>query len=122
MLPAFGLSLLLGIALGVALDFVFGACTVMLGESVWLISVVRTALEGLLSGAIIPLALLPGALPTVLGWLPFASTASAPMRLFTGTGTLWPLLPLQAGWLVAISALALWLWRRARERVVGMGG
>ena len=121
-LPVLGLSLVLGIALGVALDFIFGACTVMLGESVWLISVVRTAIEGLLSGAIIPLALLPGVLPSVLGWLPFASVASTPMRIYTGTGGIWPLVPLQAGWLLSMSALALWLWRKARERMVGMGG
>ncbi len=121
-LPAFGLSLLLGIAVGVALDFTFGAITVMLGESVWLIETVRTAMEGLLSGAIIPLALLPGSLPDVLGWLPFAAVASTPMRIYTGTGGAWPLIPLQAGWLAAMSLLALWLWDRARERVVGMGG
>jgi ABC-2 type transport system permease protein len=121
-LPAFGLSLVLGIALGVALDFIFCAITVMLGESVWLISVVRTAIEGLLSGAIIPLALLPGSLPAILGWLPFASVASTPMRLYTGTGSAWPLVLLQLGWLLAMSLLALWLWDRARERVTGMGG
>jgi ABC-type uncharacterized transport system permease subunit len=81
----------------------------------------RGAILGVLSGALLPLAILPWGLGKVFDWLPFASMASAPLRIYTGTGS-WPVLLLQAGWAVVLWLVAAWLWRACRERLVGYGG
>jgi ABC-type uncharacterized transport system permease subunit len=57
-----------------------------------------------------------------MGWLPFASIASAPLRLYTGTGTAQELLPLQLLWATLLWPLTLWLWRVNQERMVSYGG
>jgi ABC-2 type transport system permease protein len=82
---------------------------------------VGLALE-FLSGALVPLALLPWGLGEVFAWLPFAATASAPLRIYTGTGDALPLLAMQAGWAVALWPLANWLWRANREKLAFHGG
>jgi ABC-type uncharacterized transport system permease subunit len=119
---AFGLSMLLAISVGLAIEFIFGGLVVALEESVWLINQVRDAVTVLLSGALLPLALLPWGLGNVFDWLPFASMASAPLRIYTGTGPTAPLLLAQCGWSVVLWPVAHWLWRRYRERLVGYGG
>lgn len=116
------LSLALAIAVGLALEFIFGGLVVALQENVWLISRIRGALLTLLSGALVPLALLPWGLGDVFQWLPFASMASAPLRIYTGTGPVATLLLTQAAWCAILWPAAGALWRRYRERLVGYGG
>jgi ABC-2 type transport system permease protein len=58
----------------------------------------------------------------VFGWLPFAAMASAPLRIYTGTGDPVPLLLLQLGWSVALWPVAYWSWNRNRQRLVSYGG
>ena len=69
-----------------------------------------------------PSPLLPWNLGRVFGWLPFASTASAPLRIYTGTGDPAPLLALQLLWAVLLWPLAVWLWRKNQEKMVAYGG
>jgi ABC-type uncharacterized transport system permease subunit len=115
-------SLALGVSVGLALDFLFGALTVMLDTGVWVIESLRRAVATLLSGALLPLALLPWGLGDVLNWLPFAAMASAPLRIYTGTGDPLPLLATQALWSLLLWPLAQYLWRANRERLAGYGG
>lgn len=115
-------SLVLAGAVGFALDFLFTAVVVALETSLWVIKYLRRGLTTLLSGALVPLALLPWGIGGVFAWLPFASMASAPLRLYTGTGDPRTLLPLQAGWAVVLALLAGRLWRQHREGLVGFGG
>jgi ABC-type uncharacterized transport system permease subunit len=75
-----------------------------------------------LSGAVVPLALLPWGLGGALEWLPFASVAWAPLAIYTGMGDATRLIALQAFWALALWPLAGWLWRANREKVVGYGG
>lgn len=118
----FALSLALAIAVGLAIEFVFGGLLVLLQLPFWAVSQVRNAVTVLLSGALIPLALLPPAVGAVFAWLPFAAMASAPLQIYTGTGAPLPLLASQAGWALALWPLAHWLWRAGRERMVSYGG
>lgn len=118
----FVVSLVATIAVGVALDFMFAALITYAEGSAYIVGRVRQALSLLLSGALVPLALLPWHLGAVLQWLPFASLASAPLRLYTGTGEPLLLLTLQALWAVLLWGLARWLWRHCRERLVSYGG
>jgi ABC-type uncharacterized transport system permease subunit len=115
-------SLALGVAVGLALDFIFGALTVQLDMGPWVIERLYHAVGTLLSGALLPLALLPWGLGDALQWLPFAAMASAPLRIYTGTGDPLPLMGSQAVWAMALWPLAQWIWRANRERLTTYGG
>ena len=91
-------------------------------NSVYAMQQMRNAVSTLLSGSLIPLALFPWDLGQYLQWLPFASLASAPLRIYTGTGDPLRLVALQAAWCVALWPVAHGLWWHTRERLVSHGG
>jgi ABC-2 type transport system permease protein len=115
-------SLLLGITIGIALDFIFSTLMVALDVALWVLNWLRMAVVALLSGAVLPLAILPWGLGEVFQWLPFASMASAPLLIYTGSGQPLFLVLTQIGWAAGLSLAAYWLWQRNRERLVGFGG
>lgn len=118
----FAASLLLAIAVGLAIDFAFGGLTVALEAPVWLIEYARGGVAAVLSGILIPLPLLPWGLGAVLDYLPFASTVSAPLRIYTGTGPPLQLMLVQLAWAAVLWPLVGWLWRANREKMVSYGG
>ena len=71
-------SLTLALLVAAALDFIFASIMVLLEHSVYAMMKIRSAVSALLSGAVIPLALLPWGIGDVLGYLPFAALAEAP--------------------------------------------
>jgi ABC-2 type transport system permease protein len=105
-----------------AVDFILSALMVTWGWSVWEVERWRGALSTVLSGALLPLTVLPWNLGEVLVWLPPAAMAWAPLSVYTGTGDAPRLLAVQAGWVLVLGAGARWLWRRSRQRVVVYGG
>lgn len=115
-------SLALAVSVGLALDFIF--CTLMVALSLnrWALNQLRSAVTVLLTGAMVPLALLPWGIGDVFSWLPFAAMASAPLRIYTGTGEPLALLAMQAAWSLILWPLAHGLWRANRERLVSYGG
>ncbi len=122
-LPLFVLSLVLCVSIGVALDFIITALGVIYFEqTIYAVERVHTALTLLLSGALIPLTLMPWGLGEILGWLPFASTASAPLRIYTGTGDPGLLLVIQFCWALVLWPISHWLWESNREKLVSFGG
>ncbi len=118
----FGVSLALGVSIGLALEFIFGALIVTLDVGVWVIDSLRSALSVFLSGSLLPLALLPWAIGDVFAWLPFASIASTPLRLYTSSGNALWLMTLQVFWSLVLWPVATWLWRLNREHLTGYGG
>jgi len=118
----FAISLSLAVSVGLALDFIFSATMVRLEHSIYAVQQIRRAVSILLSGALLPLALLPWGLGAVLDWLPFASMASAPLRIYTGTGNVLSLAALQAAWSAVLWPIAFWVWRVSREKLVSHGG
>jgi ABC-2 type transport system permease protein len=118
----FALSLPLAVAIGLAIDFIFAALLLRLEISMWLLGHLRTAARTLLSGALVPLALLPWGLDRVFAWLPFASMAAAPLSIYTGIGDPPRLLLLQAAWALLLWPIAQAVWRSSREKLVSHGG
>ena len=118
----FSLSLVLAISVGLALEFIFGALLVLWALPLWAVYQIRNAVTMLLSGALLPLALLPPAVGALFSWLPFASMASAPLQIYVGKGDTGMLLALQVAWSLALWPLAQWLWHIGRERMVSYGG
>jgi ABC-type uncharacterized transport system permease subunit len=82
----------------------------------------RAVVQAIFSGAWVPLALLPFHLGALFDWLPFASAASAPMRIYTGTGDPLQLLTLQIVWVIVLTIAVRAAWNASRERVALYGG
>jgi ABC-2 type transport system permease protein len=118
----FVVSLALAATLGLAVDFIFCGIAGALEQNIWVVKYVRGGLATILSGALLPLQLLPWRIGDVFAWLPFASMASAPLRVFTGTGDPRWLIPLQLAWCATLWPLANWIWTANRERLAFHGG
>jgi ABC-2 type transport system permease protein len=122
-LPLFIISLLLCVSIGVALDFIITAFGMIYFEqTIYSVDRVRTVLTLVVSGALVPLTFMPWGLGEILSWLPFASTASAPLRIYTGMGDPVLLLAIQCGWALVLWPLSHWLWESKREKLVSFGG
>jgi ABC-2 type transport system permease protein len=115
-------SLALAVTVGLAIEFIFAALMVNLEQHVYAIDRVRGGVTALFSGVVLPLAMYPWGLGEVFGLLPFASVASAPLRIYIGTGDAATLLAVQAFWAVALWPIAGWLWRVNRQKLVVGGG
>ncbi len=115
-------SMMLGVSVGAALDVLYAALMVYLEQSIHPLMMIRDAVSLLASGAVIPLVMWPWSLGEVLGLLPFASLASAPLRIYTGTGDPGFLIGLQVWWTVVLWPAAHILWRHNRERLASHGG
>jgi len=118
----FVVSLALAVSVGLALDCVFCTLMVAFGLDRWALHQVRSAVTILLTGALVPLAFMPWGIGEVFAWLPFAAMASAPLRIYTGTGPALALLAMQAAWSLVLWPLAHRLWQANRERLVCYGG
>lgn len=118
----FLVSLALGVAVGLAIEYIFASLAIGMEWHPYAINSVRAAIGSLLSGALLPLALFPWGLGKLLAWLPFAAMASAPLRIYTGTGDAARLLLGQAVWTIVLWPVAGWLWNRMRERMISYGG
>jgi ABC-2 type transport system permease protein len=119
---AFLVSLVLSIAVGTAVDFLFALLVVRSSENMWSFRMARDALVPVLSGAVIPLSLLPWSIGSTLAWLPFASMVAAPLRIYTGDGDVARLLGLQAAWAVVLWLVTRRCWTRNASRMVSFGG
>ena len=121
-LALFLVSLALAVAIGVVIDMACAVLTVRIDLGPWVLNAARAVVLAICSGAWVPLALLPFHLGAVFDWLPFASVASAPLRIYTGTGDPLPLIALQLAWLIALAVAGRAAWRANRERVALYGG
>ena len=118
----FFVSLPLSISLGFAIDFLFACLVIRVQNAAWLVETIRRGVTALLSGAVIPFALLPWGIGDVLALSPFASVAGASLSLFSGLESAKDVLPLQIFWNVVLWPLAVLLYEKGRERMVSHGG
>lgn len=83
------------------------------------------ALYSVLSGYLIRLDLLPSTISEIARWSPFPATLAVPIEILVPgahpTAAGW-LLAQQAGWAIAMVALALAAWRRGVKRFEAVGG
>ncbi len=85
----------------------------------------REAIMTILSGTIIPLAMMPGWLWFIASIAPMRGIVSTPLMLYLGKAEgmeALGLLALSAGWLVAMWLFANWAWKAAFNRVEIQGG
>jgi ABC-2 type transport system permease protein len=119
----FIISLFAGILSGFAMDFILTGVMMYLGNANYIAAQIRAAITMFLSGALIPLYLLPFGIGNVLEWLPFATMASAPLSIYTGTAenVTWIIL-LQLGWCIILWIVAAYIWKKNRQKLVIFGG
>ena len=115
-------SLALTASLGFALDFLYTCAVIRAKNAVWMAQRIRAAVISLLSGAVIPFALLPRGLGAALAALPFGSLAGAPLALFVGSAAPGDVLPAQIFWNIVLWPLAFYSWEKSREVFVSYGG
>lgn len=85
----------------------------------------QQAIMQILSGTIVPLALMPGWLQWVAKVLPLRGIVSTPLEFYLGTASGWDgigLLGLQTAWLVALWMISNLAWKRAFRVVEIQGG
>jgi ABC-2 type transport system permease protein len=85
----------------------------------------RLAVTSLLSGAVVPLSLLPHWLGTTAQWLPFAGMSSTPGLILIGDAAGWyavRLVLVQLAWAVALWLVARLAWRGALRQLTIHGG
>lgn len=99
-------------------------------SSFWVINVqgIRSTMGvvgSFLAGSMIPVWFMPEPLRSIVTWLPFQAINYLPASIYVGEASgpdMWRALATQIGWAVVLGALATWIWRRARQRVVVQGG
>lgn len=85
----------------------------------------REAVINILSGTVVPLAMMPGWLQGIANEAPMRGIVSTPLMIYLGKaeGTeALQLLALSAGWMVALWFFANWAWQAAFNRVEIQGG
>jgi ABC-2 type transport system permease protein len=85
----------------------------------------REAVINILSGTIIPLAMMPGWLRVIADIAPMRGIVSTPLMIYLGKAEgadALTLLALSAGWLVVMWVFANWAWQAAFNRVEIQGG
>ncbi len=118
----FAVSLGMAVAVSLAMEYIFSGVAIALKVDPYALNSLRAAIWAALSGAFLPLALLPPSVGRVFEWLPFAATASTPLKIYIGSGPTLFMLAMQALWAALLWPLAIWLWQRNRERMVSYGG
>ena len=120
--PWFGISLLLCVSLGFAVDVLFACLSIKLRNRSWLVGRFRMAVVSIFSGTVIPISLLPFGLVDIMRVQPFASLGGAPLSVFVGAADVWETVGLQVLWNLLLWPLALMAFRKSREGMVSYGG
>jgi ABC-2 type transport system permease protein len=118
------LSLILGQAIIFLFDWMF-ACLAFYVTETWGLSVVRVAAGSFFSGALVPLAMMPGWLQSAAAAMPFAQAIAVPISFLSGITTLEqaPRIWLtQIIWLAALLTLSRLVFRVAVRKVTVQGG
>jgi ABC-type uncharacterized transport system permease subunit len=120
----YALSLLLAYAVTTLLSVVFGLVTFWTMEVSGIFIIYRMVAQ-FLSGALVPLWFMPGALRTVAQLLPFQAITYTPTAIYLGrlSGAQVPeYLLVQLAWVALLYLVARLVWARAEHRVVVLGG
>ena len=85
---------------------------------------VAIAMELLLSGRLVPMAVMPSWVQTVSGWLPFKWTFQFPIEVFIGQltpGEIWRGMGMQAIWMALTGLAIVAVWRNAIRKFTAVG-
>jgi ABC-2 type transport system permease protein len=124
-LALFAASAMLSMLTGFLINTLMGVAA-FVTTNIWGLQVMKTAVVGILSGYLIPLAFFGGALGQWARLLPFSSMIDAPLTLFLGkyhgAAEVAGLLGLQLFWVLALGLVCALVWDRASGRLEVLGG
>lgn len=113
---------LLGLVFMAQLNFALGILTFRL-ENIWLFLMIKSNLLVFVTGALVPLSLLPEGVVAAMRWLPFYYVTYLPSMLLVGrlSAEGWTGLAVIAAWVLAFGLLNPALYRRLRVRYDAVG-
>lgn len=120
----FLLSIIMSFLIYVLFDFCFGMVA-FITTYYFGLALVKSAILGFLSGALIPISFFPGALQTVFEMLPFSSMIYAPVMIYLDKYAGWELvfvLARQLFWVIFLYALGSLFWHKVTKRLTILGG
>jgi ABC-2 type transport system permease protein len=120
----FLVSMLLSTVVKFGVVYLFGLCCFWT-DSVYGISLARTAVTNLLSGALVPIVFFPDWLQSLSLYLPFQAIVHIPSSIFLGRATgaeLLQMIGIQLLWGIALWWIGKLLWRAAVRQVTIYGG
>ncbi|OWQ86224.1 hypothetical protein CDN99_20530 [Roseateles aquatilis] len=122
-LPSFALALVLALGINQAIQIIIGCLGFWISRSIMVFKLYETV-GSVLSGYLVPLSFLPGAMADVAAYLPFRFVLSLPVEMLLGrhdaaTAAYW--LAVQALMFVVLNALALWTWKLGVRRYAAYG-
>ena len=120
--PWAAVALVLTVSEGFAVDYLFACLLIRMRNLSWTVHSIRAALTALLTGAVIPFALLPGGLGDVLTYTPLGTLAGGALAVYTGIGDTAMIIAMQIVWNIVLWPLACVCFRRSQERMVSYGG
>ena len=115
-------SLILCVTLGFAVDILFVCLIIRMRNANWLVYVIRAAIVSLLSGSVIPFAILPWGIGLVFQYLPLGSLAGAPLSIYTNLSAPIPIIVAQFFWNILLWPIAVGAFNKTQERMVSYGG
>ena len=115
-------SLFLAVLQGFAVDFLFACLLIRLQNLEWTVHCLREALNAMLTGSLIPFAVLPWGIGEFLQLSPFGTLAGAPLAIYTGLAEPGTLLVAQVFWNLVLWPCAIYGFAASRERMVSYGG
>ncbi len=121
---AFLISLVLGVIVLFLFDWLFASLAFYVTET-WGLSVVRIGVGSFFSGALVPLAMMPGWLQQAAAVLPFAQALSVPVSILSGITPLAAaprLWLIQLAWLAALLVVSRAVFSVALRRITVQGG
>lgn len=117
-------SMLLGFVINYLMNFSFGLLAFYV-TNMWGIGHLKEALLLFFSGQLIPIAFFPEILQKIIQFFPFSSLNYIPVMIYlrklTGIELLWSL-GIQLVWMGLLYLLSRWLWSRAVNKLVILGG
>ncbi len=118
------LSMVFAYLLSFYLNLCFGFIAFFV-KNLWGFNLLKQILIKFLSGSLIPLAFMPGALKQILEFMPFASLSYTPVMLYMGkydTAQIVFNLALQLFWMLVFFLLSKLVWKKAIEYLSIQGG
>ncbi|HEX9028842.1 MAG TPA: ABC-2 family transporter protein [Anaerolineales bacterium] len=121
---AFLVSLLLGQAVLFFFDWIF-ACLAFYSTETWGMNILREGVVTFFSGALVPLAMMPGWLQATAQAMPFSQALYVPVSILSGLAPLAQVPHLwlvQLAWLAGLGLISRWVFRQAVRKVTVQGG
>lgn len=121
---AFCISIILGFFVLWTLNFIFQTLSFWIINT-WSLRTIKNVFVDVLSGAMIPLWFMPEWMQGFIRWTPFSSIYFEPVKIYlgqlTGVDIFWSFLR-QGCWIVILTVIGEFIWRRGIRKLVVQGG